>query len=77
MKLTKPFSLQPLSVFYHPPISMEFQSGQARWGRLLNNCDQWSLNVGLDIVQQIRDYAKEVENWQQSNAPSPYQFKIK
>ena len=36
--------------------------------------DQWSQNVGLDIVQQIRDYAKEVENWQQSNAPTPYQF---
>ena len=39
--------------------------------------DKWSKNVGINIVQQIRDYAEEVENLQQSNAPTPYQFRKK
>ena len=36
--------------------------------------DQWSQNVGLDIVQQIRDYAKEVENWQNRTLLLPISF---
>ena len=38
---------------------------------------KWSENVGLDIVQQIKDYAKEVENLSTVDAPTPYQFKSK
>lgn len=37
--------------------------------------NKWSENVGLDIVQQIKDYAKEVENLSIADAPTPYQFK--
>ena len=37
--------------------------------------DKWSENVGLDIVKQIRDYAKEISEPSSSNAPTPYQFK--
>ena len=36
---------------------------------------QWSENVGVDIVQQIKNYSKEVSNIHLSEAPSPYQFK--
>ena len=38
---------------------------------------EWSENVGLNIVQQIKDYAQEVEKWQQSDSPTPYQFRKK
>ena len=34
----------------------------------------WSDNVGVDIVQQIKDYSEECSGLTQ-NAPSPYQFK--
>jgi len=35
---------------------------------------QWSINVGLDIESQIREYGKEVAHLN-SDAPTPYQFK--
>jgi len=35
---------------------------------------QWSINVGLDIESQIKEYGKEVANLN-SDAPTPYQFK--
>ena len=35
---------------------------------------KWSSNVGLDIVQQIKDYAKEIESYDKNGAPTPYQF---
>ena len=34
----------------------------------------WSDNVGLDIVQQIKEYGKICENQQRGNVPTPYQF---
>jgi branched-chain amino acid aminotransferase len=37
---------------------------------------QWSINVGLDIESQIREYGKEVAHLN-SSAPTPYQFKRK
>ena len=39
--------------------------------------DKWSENVGVDIVEQIKNYGKEVESLQQGSAPTPYQFKSK
>ena len=36
--------------------------------------DQWSKNVGLDIVQQIKSFNCETANLQ-SGSPTPYQFK--
>jgi len=35
---------------------------------------EWSENVGVDIVQQIKDFSNEVEVFK-AKAPSPYQFK--
>lgn len=35
----------------------------------------WSQNVGIDIVQQIKDWSKE--NKHNSNQPTPYEFKRK
>ena len=77
MKLTKLFSRQLLSVL--PTTHLNgVPIGSGQMGPITQQLlDQWSQNVGLDIVQQIRDYAKEVENWQQSNAPTPYQFRKK
>ena len=40
-------------------------------GRLLK---QWSENVGIDIIQQIKDFSRECAAGP-VNAPSPYQFK--
>ena len=36
--------------------------------------ETWSKNVGLDIVQQMRDYAAEVNRLTSMSAPTPYQF---
>ncbi|CAB4659165.1 unannotated protein [freshwater metagenome] len=36
--------------------------------------ETWSKNVGLDIVQQMRDYAAEVNRLTATSAPTPYQF---
>ena len=36
--------------------------------------DKWSSNVGLDIVQQIKDYAKDTDI---DSGASPYEFKKK
>ena len=67
-----PFCILPTTHLNGVPI------GSGQMGPITQQLlDQWSKNVGLDIVQQIRDYAKEVENWQQSNAPTPYQFRKK
>lgn len=40
--------------------------------QLLN---KWSSNVGLDVVQQIKDFTKEVGSDLDAAAPSPYVFK--
>ena len=41
--------------------------------RLLLNT--WSQNVGVDIIEQIKDYGKECVELTKSNAPTPYEFK--
>lgn len=38
--------------------------------------EQWSKNVGLDIVEQIRRYSKNIRS-SRTDAPSPYAFKPK
>lgn len=67
-----PFGLLPTTFINGSPI------GKGVMGditiKLLN---QWSKNVGVDIVQQIKDYGMEVSNLQQGNAPTPYQFRKK
>jgi branched-chain amino acid aminotransferase len=67
-----PFCILPTTHLNGVPI------GSGNMGPITHQLlDRWSQNVGIDIVQQIREYAKEVENWHQSNAPTPYQFRKK
>lgn len=37
--------------------------------------DQWSKNVGIDIIQQIKNFAREKDVKKMLSGPSPYQFK--
>ena len=68
-----PFSILPTTHLNGVPI------GDGVMGQITQKLlGKWSENVGLDIVQQIRSYAQEVENWKQNNdAPTPYQFRKK
>jgi branched-chain amino acid aminotransferase len=67
-----PFCVLPTTHLNGLPI------GDGKMGAITQKLlGQWSENVGVNIVQQIRDYAQEVENWQQSDSPTPYQFRRK
>ena len=49
--------------------------GDSKLGKITKKLlDTWSNNVGVDIIQQIRDYSEECSKLT-SNTPSPYQFK--
>jgi branched-chain amino acid aminotransferase len=49
--------------------------GDGKMGKItIALLEQWSKNVGLDIVGQIRTWSDEV-NQAASSAPTPYQFK--
>jgi len=50
--------------------------GDGKMGKITSALlHQWSKNVGLDIVQQIKTWSAEVQNGTSSSAPTPYQFK--
>ena len=67
-----PFCVLPTTHLNGLPI------GDGKMGKLTQKLlNRWSENVGVNIVQQIQDYAQEVENWQQSDSPTPYQFSSK
>jgi branched-chain amino acid aminotransferase len=40
--------------------------------KLLN---KWSENVGVNIVEQIKNYGKEVDAFMKNDSPTPYEFK--
>lgn len=64
-----PFCILPVTHFNSLRI------GDGRMGPVtIKLLQEWSRNVGVDIIQQIRDYGKECcpEN---VNAPSPYRFR--
>ena len=62
-----PFCLLPVTALNSVEI------GQVKMGTITSQLLKlWSKKVGLDIQKQIQDYGKLV---QQSNAPTPYQFK--
>ncbi len=64
-----PFSILPVTSLNSEMI------GDGKMGVVTKKLlDQWSKNVGLDIVKQIQDYSKEVAELNAS-APTPYQFK--
>lgn len=64
-----PFCLLPVVSLNHVPIG-DGKPGRVS-GRLLR---QWSENVGVDIVEQIRSWAR-VQPAREATAPSPYAFK--
>ena len=37
--------------------------------------NKWSENVGVNIVEQIKNYGKEVDAFKQNDSPTPYEFK--
>mgnify|MGYP000037091661 CR=1 FL=1 len=64
-----PFCILPVTSLNHLAI------GEAKMGRVTKKLlDTWSDNVGLDIVQQIRDYNAECLT-ANTDAPTPYNFK--
>ena len=67
-----PFCILPTTHLNSLPI------GDGKMGTVTQKLlDRWSENVGVNIVQQIQDYAREIENWQNSDSPTPYQFRKK
>ncbi len=64
-----PFCILPVTSLNNVRI------GDGKAGEVVKSLlDQWSKNVGLDIVQQIKDYDHEIKDLQ-SGSPTPYQFK--
>ena len=64
-----PFCILPVSSLNKIKIGNEVMGKIT--SKLIN---KWSENVGVDIIQQIKDYAKEVD-YLNNNAPTPYEFK--
>jgi branched-chain amino acid aminotransferase len=64
-----PFCILPVMRFGGEDV------GDGKMGKITKTLlDQWSSNVGVDIVQQIRDYAKDTSA---TSGASPYEFKKK
>jgi len=64
-----PFCILPVTSLNNVRI------GDGKTGEVVKSLlDQWSKNVDLDIVQQIKDYDREIKDLQ-SDSPTPYQFK--
>ena len=64
-----PFCLLPVTSLNYNPI------GNAEMGPITKSLlERWSANVGLDIVQQIREYHDECSSLA-VEAPTPYRFK--
>tara|TARA_B100000575_G_scaffold294533_1_gene311201 strand:+ start:2843 stop:3832 length:990 start_codon:yes stop_codon:yes gene_type:complete len=63
-----PFCILPVFKFNETPV------GSGKFGKITKKLiDKWGKNVGVNIIQQIRDFGKECKN-QNSDAPTPYQF---
>lgn len=63
-----PFCILPTTHLNGLPI------GEGKMGEVTNQLlSKWSENVGLDVVQQIRNYSQEVQEFNAS-APTPYKF---
>jgi branched-chain amino acid aminotransferase len=64
-----PFCLLPVTSLNYARIG---KGAMGPYTRAL--LSRWSENVGVDIERQIKDYGLEVSEWQNGNAPTPYQF---
>ncbi len=65
-----PFCILPTTSLNGLPI------GDEKMGKITTILlKEWGNRVGLDIVQQIQVWSKEVENQNAGSAPTPYQFK--
>ena len=63
-----PFCILPTTHLNSLPI------GGGKMGEITKKLlSKWSENVGLDIVQQIKNYSQEVKEFN-SSAPTPYKF---
>lgn len=50
--------------------------GNGKMGEITTNLlNKWSENVGVNIVEQIKNYGKEVDVLNQNQSPTPYDFK--
>jgi branched-chain amino acid aminotransferase len=64
-----PFCILPVMRFCGEDV------GDGKMGKITKTLlEQWSSNVGVDIVQQIKDYAKDTSS---TSGASPYEFKKK
>ena len=64
-----PFCILPVMRFCGEDV------GDGKMGNITKELlDKWSSNVGVDIIQQIRDYAKDATA---TSGASPYEFKKK
>ena len=50
--------------------------GNGKMGEITTNLlNKWSENVGVNIVEQIKNYGKKVDAFNQNDSPTPYEFK--
>ena len=50
--------------------------GNGKMGKITSKLlNKWSKNVGVNIVEQIKNYGKEVDAFMQNDSPTPYEFK--
>ena len=67
-----PFCILPVFRFNETNV------GNGKFGVITKKIiDKWGKNVGVDIIQQIKDFEKECKNIDQPDASTPYQFSSK
>ena len=65
-----PFCILPTTTLNNVKI------GNGKMGKVTTLLlDEWSENVGVNIVKQIKSYGKEVAAFDDSKSPTPYKFK--
>jgi branched-chain amino acid aminotransferase len=67
-----PFCLLPVFKFNETDV------GDGKFGEITKKIiNKWSENVGVDIINQIKNFEKECINMDKVNAATPYQFSSK
>ena len=66
-----PFCILPVTSLNSVPI------GNGEMGEITRMLlDKWSENVGVDIVEQIKAFNREIESPKGTSEATPYQFKL-